>query len=197
MSVEKSEVKVHTANDIGVAIEDLLEQAQRAEKMHEGAKLILAEAIKNVGLLPEHLERDITEGKVKLDELGSLEAISGLVRKYLGHVQNMLENMRLGSQNAAIGSAAMAVAYQKSMGVAQRVRDTEKSKIDAVAKIEGTPEGEDVDLRRTKSRVDGQHPGNPLAARREVKPEAQGSAKKVGPSGVKATKPPGKGKGRV
>ena len=219
MTKEKSQVKMHTATEIGADLEDMLESAETSVHMHDGAKLILGEAVKNVGLLATHLEREVAEGRVKIEDLVTIDAVVALVRKYIGHAQTALENMKLGEQNAQMASSGMVVAYKKAMGSAIRIRDAERQKLEEMelAELANAQEPatvpEEDGRRPPPARVEGMHPGNPLAARRAEKepatePETPISKKssaakgktpakpvELHPKGVKPLKPPASRRG--
>lgn len=170
MTVEKAEVKILTANSIGADIEDMLEQAQKAEHMHEGAKIALADAAKRVNALAEHLRKAIQDGEVKLEELNEPDKIEGLVRRYIARAAGLLENLHLMSQNAQLGAAGMVTAYKNAMKAPMKVMEAERKKMEAIKEAieEQQQSGEhDLDLRNISARVTGQHPGDPLKNRRQ------------------------------
>jgi len=181
MSIDKAEVKILTANEIGASLEDMLEEAQKNEHMYAGAKEALGHAYKNIGQLTEVLKNEIEEGTIKLGELREPEQIEGLVRKFIARAMNVVESMQLHAQSSQIGAAGMVAAFTKAMGVPKKVMDVERGKLEAIraaiqAELDGKG-GEDVDLTRPRARPTGVHPGNPLAERREeAKPN--GKAKK-------------------
>lgn len=180
-TVEKAEVKILTAHDIGADIEDMMEQAQKAEHMHEGAKIALGDAAKKVNVLAEHLKKSIEDGDIKLEEIDSPEKIEGLVRKYIARAVNILENLQLMEQNAQIGSAGMVAGYKNAMKAPMKIMEGERKKMEALKEaIEEQQKTGDHDLDlRPVSRATGVHPGDPLADRRksngqtETVPEAQ------------------------
>jgi hypothetical protein len=169
MAIEKAEIKILTANGIGADIEDLLGQAQKAEHMHEGARLALGDAAKKVHALVDHFRKSIDDGELKLEELDAPEKIDGLVRRYLARAVGILENLQLVSQNSQIGSAGMVAAYRNAMKVPMKIMEAERKKLEALkAALEEQQRtgNSDLDL-RPATRASGVHPGDPLADRRE------------------------------
>lgn len=169
-TVEKAEVKILTAHDIGADIEDMMEQAQKAEHMHEGGKLALGDAAKKVNVLAEHLRKSIEDGDIKLEEIDSPEKIEGLVRKYIARAVNILENLQLMAQNSQIGSAGMVAGYKNAMKAPMKIMEGERKKMEALKEaIEEQQKTGDHDLDlRPVSRATGVHPGDPLADRRKT-----------------------------
>jgi hypothetical protein len=169
MAIEKAEIKILTANDIGADIEDMLSQAQKAEHMHEGAKLALGDAAKKVNALAEHFRKSVEDGELKLEELDAPEKIDGLVRRYIARAVGILENLQSGFQNSQIASAGMVAAYKNAMKAPMKIMEAERRKLEALksALEEQQKTGDpDVDL-RPPTRGSGVHPGDPLAGRRE------------------------------
>ena len=185
MGIDKSEIKILTANNIGADLEDMQEAAQRAEYTHEGARKALAEAGVKVAQLAGHIERDLEEGKIDVAELKEPLGIERLLKRYLGKAIGVLDNLHEGAKIAHATSAGMASAYKKSMGVSKKVKDDEIAKVKGLLETlelaKQVGDGEEVDL-TAGSRPAGRHPGNPLAARRAAE-----AARAVGTNG-KSTK---------
>jgi len=181
MGIDKAEVKILTANEIGASIEDMMEEAQKNEHMYAGAKNALGDAYKNIGNLVDVFKREVEEGTIKFDELREPEKIEGLVRKFIARAMNIVESMQLQAQNSQIGAAGMVAAFTKAMGIPKKVMDVERGKMEAVkAAIEAQLRGdgdEDLELGRPAARVTGTHPGDPLAARRIPESKPNGAKK--------------------
>jgi len=177
-TIEKAEIKIHTANEIGVDLEDMMEQAVKAEHMHEGAKIALADAYKKVNALADHLHKAVEDGDVKLEDLDTVEKIEGFTRHYIAHCANVVDSLRLMAQNAQLGSAGMVAAYKNAMKVPMKIMDAERKKLEAVQSVleaaQAAGEG-DVELRpgAPAPRPVGIHPGNPLGARRAAEKSAK------------------------
>jgi hypothetical protein len=191
-TIDKAEIKILTAIEIGATLEDMLESSQRHENMHAGAKDVLATAYKNIGQLEETLKQEIESGAINFDELKDPNKMQALVRKFIARAMNIVDNMKVNSQNAQIGAAGMVAAYKSAMGVSKKVMDVERGKMEAVkAALEQQLAGqgeEDLDLTgRPAARVVGMHPGDPLADRRAPAPAPVKSPGK---------KSNGRGKGR-
>jgi hypothetical protein len=168
-TIEKAEIKIFTANEIGADLEDMMEQAQKAEHMHEGAKIALADAYKKVNALADYLHKTIEDGELNLAEIDTPEKIEGLVRRYIGRCAGVIENLGLMAQNAQLGAAGMVAAYKNAMKAPMKVMEAERKKIDAVKSVldQATASGGDPDVQlRAPPRPTGAHPGNPLADRR-------------------------------
>lgn len=178
-TVEKAEIKIITANNIGADIEDMLEQARKSEHMHEGGKLALADAVKKVNALTELFVRSVNEGELDLSKLAP-EEIEGLVKRWINRCVGLLENLTLMSQNAQLSAAGMVAAYKNAMKAPMKIMEAERKKMEAIKEaIEEQERTGDPDLDgRTISRAMGQHPGDPLADRRKLKEsESNGAAK--------------------
>ena len=199
MSIDKAEVKILTANEIGASIEDMLEEAQKNEHMYAGAKTALGDAYKNIGALTDVFKNEVEEGTIKLEELREPEQIEGLVRKFVSRAMNVVETMRLQAQNAQIGSAGMVAAFTKAMGVPKRVMDVERGKMEAVkaaieAQLRGEPLEQDLEVGRPAARAPGMHPGDPLATRRIPESKPNGAKKYTKKTAKRAAKKTARGK---
>jgi hypothetical protein len=65
-SAEKSEIKAAAAHDIGVRVDDLLEEAQREAYRASGAQAALLDAAKMIQKLHEHVDKDVSDGAYDL-----------------------------------------------------------------------------------------------------------------------------------
>lgn len=177
-TIEKAEIKILTANNIGADIEDMLEQAKKAEHMHEGGKIALADAAKKVNALTELFVRSVKEGEIDLSKNMEPEQIEGLVKRWINRCVGLLENLMLVSQNAQLSSAGMVAAYKNAMKAPMKVMEAERKKMEAVkAAIEEQQKTGDPDLDiRTIARAVGEHPGDPLADRRKPNGASNGAS---------------------
>jgi len=76
MSIEKAEVKVGTANEIGNRLDDVLEGTTKDLYRLEGAAVAYRQAVQAVEVVSTVIDKDMDEGKVGLEE-------ASLIKKYL------------------------------------------------------------------------------------------------------------------
>jgi hypothetical protein len=158
---EKAEVKIHVANEIGVELETLYEQALKAEQQHEGAGAALTDASSRVATLVGHLKKAVDSGELKLDELKTPDAVVKVATQYIGLACLLLDKMAQDAKVSRITTAGMASGFKRAMDVPKKLMDAEQQKLVALQAAEAT-----TPVESAPARVVGQHPGNPLAARR-------------------------------
>jgi hypothetical protein len=171
MGIDKSEVKVLTANAIGADLEDMKEIAEKNELRHEGGKSALATAAKAVAQLTPAYMKMLEDSEIDLEALRTPLGLETFIKRLIGRAIGSIDNLHEQAKIAHATSAGMASAYQKAMGVPKRMADEELRKAQALlaAIKEAEASGGDIDLTegaRPRGRAVGRHPGNPLAERR-------------------------------
>jgi hypothetical protein len=172
MGIDKSEIKVLTANAIGADLEDLKEAAEKTELRQEGGKAALLQAGQVVATLTPTYMKMLEDGEIDLVALREPLGLETFIKRLIGRAIGAIDNLHEQAKIAHASSAGMVAAYTKAMGVPKRVADEELVKARALlAAIRQAEEGgdNDIDLTegpRPRGRVAGTHPGNPLADRR-------------------------------
>lgn len=167
MGRQKAEIRVAAAHDIGVRMEDMLDEARAEVERMRGARLALVEAAKK---LEEHLQVVGSESdQGKLDP----EHVS-LVKRYVNQCGGIVRNLATGAE------AKLLIAQGKVAGLEQSVKEVKRAHDAARAKVAAFERGDLVEEEEGDQtvgaaadrpvRVVGEHPGDPLEGRRE-KPE--------------------------
>lgn len=158
----KHEVKALTYHEIGMSLDNSLESAEKEKLGYEGAKVGLLQAKKNVEDLTAHVDKDLKEGVLDIDQ-------ATLVKKWLIRAVSVVQNLALQSEVHGHITQGKVVALTAAVKHTKSLYDAEKVRMDAsVAQQEGS---EEVDPRRPDARAVGEHPGNPIAARRAQESE--------------------------
>jgi hypothetical protein len=132
----KSEIKVGTAHDIGVRLDDLLENAKGETLKWEGAESALGKAIEGLEGLFKHVETDLEEGK--LSGLEPLQVV-GAIKRYIERASNLAKNLRTQARLQKEQSRGKAVGLEQSVTVVKNVVDKEQARLLTIA--QGLREG--------------------------------------------------------
>jgi len=131
MSLEKSELKVLIANNLGAEIEDQYDESVRlAYGLEEAAKIIKQAAKSLVVQLCKAVEEDIASGTIS-DQLPALK-VAELVKKYIIRSGMLLDNIADTKKQLSIARHGEATGLKIAMGVVSRSCDKELEKIKAV-----------------------------------------------------------------
>lgn len=164
-TIEKAELKILVANNIGSDIENLLEVAIRHRDQQTGGKQALVAASRSVANLAEHFRKCVEDGEIKLDGLEAQE-VQALVFRYITRASGIAENMATSAQAQENVADGMIAAYRRAMQVPSKMIAEEQCKKNAaLAALNNTIEEGEVDPRRPKMRTTGVHPGSPLKDR--------------------------------
>jgi len=191
--MDKGELKAAVVHEIGCKTDDMLEAAKTEMSRHEGAKLALALASKQVAALGNHVDKDMDAGEFSnLD--GPLE-VAKAIKKYLQRATGVVDSGVASAENHRLIAQGKVQAFELVVGNMQKLKEIElaKSKVHrereaqlAAAVKDGEAEADKPEAEESgKPREPGTAPKVPLKARRQ--------AEAVVPSS-KAQKPVKKGK---
>jgi hypothetical protein len=160
----KHEVKVLTYHEMGVKLDDQLEAAKSEQSGFDGAKKAFALGRSKVEELTSHIDKDAKDGTLDVEQ-------ATLVKRWVLRSMEVLRNLGIQAEVQAYQAQGKVIALEKSVNIIKALHDNEKVLLDSVVALEkaiadGTVEVED-DPRRPVSRNTGEHPGDPLASRRE------------------------------
>lgn len=172
MSLEKSEVRIGVANEIGCAMDDALEAARGQVKYCEGGNAFLLLAQKKVQALAKLVDDDLDgkgEGLIKDIETADL------VKKFVTRAVAII-----GSEAAGAGNAKL-VATGHVQALEAAVKNLKKKVEAETAKVAQARKNEETVLKggafSNAPRATGQAPKPGIKARRQAE-EAAGKAKK-------------------
>ena len=141
MNVDKAELKIAVATDIGASIEDTFEAAKKDMYRQEGAINAYSQAAKACELLCEHVNKDLEEGKIE-----SLET-ADLVKHWLTRAANAQRTLVRNAENLGMAASGRVAGLEQTVELVRKYRDAEKLKI-AAAKLVSPQDPAVVDLSR-------------------------------------------------
>lgn len=126
MSLEKSEVRIGVANEIGCAMDDALEAARGQVKYCEGGNVLLLLAQRKVQALAQLVDDDLDgkgEGLIK-----DLETAK-LVKKYITRAVTIIGSDAAGAANAKLVATGHVQAYEMAIKGLKKKVDLETAKV--------------------------------------------------------------------
>lgn len=158
MGVEKSEIKMAVAHELGAGFDDALEAAERDIYRWDGAKTSLKSAATAVEGLIAHAKKDL-----------ELEAIDEetykLIRKWLQRGVEVVHNLRIQAEVYEQRAHGRVEAMRTSVKITKRLYDEEEAKLRALQEhVEEEPTGEVNRL--GPRRPTGVRPPNVIAAKK-------------------------------
>lgn len=125
MSIEKSELKMAVANDLGCRLDDTLEAVRKEAYRQEGAKAALQVAGKAIQDLVPLVDREMDEGLLSLEEASK-------VKRHLLRVVACFENLFKQSHNLQLLAAGKAQGLEAAVQVIKRQVEEEAVKLKAM-----------------------------------------------------------------
>lgn len=133
-SLLKSEVKIGTAQEIGIRMDDLLDQARQEIHNTSGALAALNEAIRAVAKL-----LDIADGDLATETLHT-EAVKP-VKLYINRAIAILENLSRHTGNMQMTANGRVQAFEKAVQAVKTYQETERERLHhVIANIEKSAE---------------------------------------------------------
>ena len=173
MNIEKTELKILIATDIGASLEDRLEGEVKATHELSGASMALRQAAKKV---PNDLVARVESDENIKDGMEE-HLIRKVVKEYLARVGDYLMHLSDVEQQKAITQGGRVDGIRTAMDIVKKMRDTEVSRAQAaIALASSNAKGEPV---RTAAEAARKENGT-VAERRE--------AEKKKPARKKATR---------
>ena len=182
MSLEKSEVRIGVANEIGCALDDALEGARGQVKYCEGGNAFLLTAQKKVQALAKLVDDDLDgKGEGLIPDIETAK----LVKKFITRAVAIVGSEAATAGNAKLVATGHVQAYESAVKNLKKKVDLETAKVAQAKKNEETTlKGGAFDhLPRTT----GQHPGPSIKAQGQAE-EAAAKPKKKRATKKRATK---------
>lgn len=124
-NIEKAELKILIATDIGASIEDSLEAAKKEMTRQEGALTSFGQAAKACEMLCEVVNKDLDEGRVPSME--QAEAI----KLWLTRAANAQRNLARNAENMGMSASGRVSALEGAIALIAKYRQVEQLKIAA------------------------------------------------------------------
>jgi hypothetical protein len=141
-SLLKSEVKIGTAQEIGIRMDDLLAQAHQEVQNTSGALAALQEATKAVAKLLDIIDTDIANDVLNLET-------SKPVELYVNRAVAILENLSRHTGNMQMTANGRVHAFEKAVQSISTYQETERSRLRTMlANIEKAGNSDNPDATR-------------------------------------------------
>jgi hypothetical protein len=165
-SVLKSEVKIATAHDIGVRMDDLLEQAKSEVAQLAGAQTALNESAKAVAKLLTAVDADVDGGMYDLQTAQT-------AKLYVNRAVAVLENLARQTSNMVLAANGKVTAFEKSVQSVSTYQDAEKGRLKAVLATLAAPVEPPGDSPKAETSADvATRPGSSIKERRRAEEAA-------------------------
>lgn len=158
MNINKAELKIDIAKDIGASIEDSLEAAKKDMYRQEGAIAAFGQAAKSCEMLCKGIDQDLDEGRVP-----NLETAEAL-KLWVTRAANAQRNLARSAENSCMSASGKVAALEGAVALIAKYARTEELKIAAV-RIENPEKSESVEL-------PGMRPGPSIKERRLAEEQA-------------------------
>ena len=163
MSIEKSEIKVAAAHEIGCRLDDALEATTKDLYRLEGAVTALKQAVQIVESMGKVVDKDMDDGRFGLEEATH-------IKQYLHRATLMVTNLQTNAESNRVAQTGKIQAMETAVKIAKNFKDSEDSKAQtlrtalAQARANGTSE---------ERRSVGAHPGLTIKEQRLAEAAAQ------------------------
>lgn len=175
MSIEKAEVKVGTANEIGNRLDDVLEGTTKDLYRLEGAAVAYRQAVQAVEVVSTVIDKDMDEGKVGLEE-------ASLIKKYLERARQNVQGQSAQAEHNRVVQLGKVQAMQATVQIVKKFRDDEEAKAN---RLREAAEQLETDPDQSVVRPVGLRPGATVKERRLAEAQRQVSEQSlVGPPEV-------------
>jgi hypothetical protein len=165
MSIDKSEIRIGLANEIGNTLDDALEAAEKEISFFEGGNNALQQVGERVQALAKDVDKDLDEGLIK-----ELE-VAALVKRYITRAVGIIGTGARSAENKRLQAEGKTIAFRSSVKAVKKVIDAEQAQLRTIiahAKQikeladKANADDVDVDLRRGP----GDHPGSSIKTQR-------------------------------
>ena len=123
MSIEKAQVKVGTAHEIGCRLDDSLEAATKDLYRLEGAAQAFRQAAQSVESLAKHVDAEMDAGKFDLEA-------AKLIKRYVERAHQMMTNLTMQADNNRMAQTGKVAGAEAAVQLVKKFRDEEERKAD-------------------------------------------------------------------
>jgi uncharacterized DUF497 family protein len=121
MTQEKAELRAAGMHEVGVRMDDLLEEAQREVLRCEGASVGLLQAVKAINELNAHVDADVTEERYGID-------VAKVAKQYLSRSAQVVTNLSMNASNKRMMAIGQAQGVQTAVAITKKLVEHERSK---------------------------------------------------------------------
>jgi len=130
MNVDKAELKILIANDIGASTEDMYESAKNLVHHWDGASKAFSKAAAACTALAEHVNKDIDDGLYDLETAKH-------IKRYIERCAHVNQNLQRQAEDSMMATTGKVTAFETVVGFIKKYQDAEKLKIAAVRVEQG------------------------------------------------------------
>ncbi len=124
MNIEKAEVKLGTAHELGCRLDDSKEAFQKEVSQWEGANAASLQITKGIEDLAKHVDKDIDQGLFDLE--------TGVkIKKYITRAAAVASSVAAQASNNTLVARGKVQAMEVAVTVAKKLYDEERSKVEA------------------------------------------------------------------
>lgn len=125
MNLDKADVKIDVATEIGARIEDVLEGARKDVLRQEGATSAFYQASKACEDVASHVDKDMDEGKFSLE-------VSAHIKRYVDRCANATRNLAKQSEALHLIAMGKSTSFEMSVKLVEKFRTEEQAKVTAL-----------------------------------------------------------------
>jgi hypothetical protein len=122
MNLDKSELKIGVAHELGCRLDDTLEAAQKDVLRFEGAIQAFLQASQAVEGLLSHVDKDIDEGKLDLQ-------VAAEIKKYLVRASQVSAVLAKQAENNRLVHSGRVLAMEMSVKIVKKFQEDEATKV--------------------------------------------------------------------
>lgn len=172
MNPLKAEMKMGVLHDVGVRMDDKLDEANRRLYAHGGAKQALRIVAKNISALAELVKKDMDNEDLPVEQLKVAEYVNKMISRAcemcIGAAQHQ-ENLEITAQGAVQAYEEVVAALKKDIDQEEtKLKNYQEAMAEAEVDVEGVVSAPDA-----RSRPAGMRPGMSIAAQRKAEAEAE------------------------
>jgi hypothetical protein len=125
MNLDKADVKIDVATEIGARIEDVLEGARKDVLRQEGATSAFYQAAKACEDAALHVDKDMDEGKFGLE-------VAAHIKRYVDRCANATRNLAKQSEALHLIAMGKSTSFEMSVKLVEKFRTEEQAKVTAL-----------------------------------------------------------------
>lgn len=177
MNLDKSDLKILTAHELGCRLDDYLDANTKDMYRLEGGVTALRAASLSLDGLMKVVDKEMDEGKFDLEQAAH-------IKKFVQRAAQMVLNLALQHENNRIAQTGRVAALDGAVSIARKFKEEESKKVEALrlalAQNKITADGEVVEGEELEgARIPGLRPGMTVKERRLAEDAAVGEGVEV------------------
>jgi len=132
MSVLKAELKQLVTTEVGVRVEDALEEAKRGLAIFEGRQIAMMDGAKSVEALIGVVDEELKSEKFDLEAAAH-------IKRYLTRSSTALQNLAQQAANLRMAQSGKIQGFEQTVALLKNMVDAERTKVEALREAEAAP----------------------------------------------------------